>query len=70
VAGTILYWASTVIVAAMSLFAGYVYLSGSAQATAGLTFAWVAAVVAYYVAGDGPTAFAPLFCWLCSSFPA
>jgi len=54
----------------MSLFAGYVYLSGSAQATAGLTFAWVAAVVAYYVAGDGPTAFAPLFCWLCSSFPA
>jgi hypothetical protein len=29
-------------------------------AYAGFTFAWIAAVVAHYLAGDGPTAFAPL----------
>ena len=29
-------------------------------AYAGFTFAWIAAVVAHYLAGDGPTALAPL----------
>jgi hypothetical protein len=99
-ARTIAYWASTGIVAALTLFAGYAYLSGSPQAVegfahvgypqqlrvllglakllgaialvvpgwpklkewayAGFTFAWIAAAVAHYLAGDGPTALAPL----------
>ncbi len=96
----IAYWVSTGIVAALTLFAGYAYLSGSPQAVegfthvgypqqlrvllgiakllgaitllipgwpklkewayAGFTFAWIAAVVAHYLAGDGPVALAPL----------
>jgi hypothetical protein len=97
---TIAYWTSTGIVAALTLFAGYAYLSGSQQAVegfshvgypqqlrvllgaakllgaitliipgwpklkewayAGFSFAWIAAVVAHYLAKDGPVAFAPL----------
>ena len=99
-ARTIAYWVSTGLVAALTLFAGYSYLSGSQQAVdgfahvgypqqlrvllgiakllgaialvipgwpklkewayAGFTFAWIAAVVAHYLAKDGPVAFAPL----------
>jgi len=99
-ARTITYWVTTGLVALLSLFAGYVYVSGSPQAAqgfahvgypqqlrvllgiakllgaltllapgfprlkewayAGFTFAWIAAVVAHYLAKDGPTAFAPL----------
>jgi uncharacterized membrane protein YphA (DoxX/SURF4 family) len=29
-------------------------------AYAGFTFAWICAIIAHYLAGDGPTAFAPL----------
>lgn len=96
----IIYWVSTGLVAAMSLFAGYAYLSGSQQAVegfahvgypqqlrvllgiakllgaitllvpgwpklkewayAGFTFAWIAATVAHYLAGDGARALLPL----------
>jgi hypothetical protein len=96
----IAYWISTGIIAAMSLFAGYAYLSGGPQAVqgfahvgyppqlriilgiakplgaivllvpgvaklkewayAGFTFAWLCAIPAHYLAGDGPTALAPL----------
>ena len=96
----IAYWVSTGLIAAMSLFAGYAYVSGSPQAVqgfahvgypaqlrvllgiakvlgaitllvpgvarlkewayAGFTFAWIAAIVAHYLAGDGPRALAPL----------
>jgi uncharacterized membrane protein YphA (DoxX/SURF4 family) len=96
----ITYWIATGLVAALSLFAGYAYVSGSPQAVegfahvgypqqlrvllgiakllgaitllapglpklkewtyAGFTFAWIAAVVAHYLAKDGPRAFAPL----------
>lgn len=99
-ARNITYWVTTGLVVLMSLFAGYVYVSGSPQAVqgfahvgypqqlrvllgiakllgaitllvpglpklkewayAGFTFAWIAAVVAHYLAKDGPTAFAPL----------
>jgi len=99
-ARTITYWVTTGLVALLSLFAGYAYVSGSPQAVqgfahvgypqqlrvllgiakllgaltllapgfprlkewayAGFTFAWIAAVVAHYLAKDGPTAFAPL----------
>ena len=95
----IIYWLSTGLVAALSVFAGFTYLSGSPQAVqgfahvgypqqlriilgiakllgaitlvvpglvklkewayAGFTFAWIAAVVAHYLAKDGPVAFAP-----------
>jgi uncharacterized membrane protein YphA (DoxX/SURF4 family) len=94
------YWVSTVLVAVLSVFAGFAYLSGSPQAVqgfahvgypqqlriilgmakllgaitlvlpglaklkewayAGFTFAWISAIVAHYLAKDGPTAFAPL----------
>ena len=94
------YWVSTVLVAALSVFAGFAYLSGSPQAVqgfahvgypqqlriilgiakllgaitlvvpglaklkewayAGFTFAWSSAIVAHYLAKDGPKAFAPL----------
>jgi len=39
-------------------------------AYAGFTFAWIAAVVAHYLANDGPTAFAPaiLLALLCVSY--
>ena len=97
---TITYWVTTGLVALMSVFAGYSYVSGSPQAVqgfahvgypqqlrvllgiakllgaitllvpgllklkewayAGFTFAWIAAVVAHYLAKDGPRAFAPL----------
>src|SRR3981081_4896579 len=90
----IIYWVSTGLVAALSLFAGFAYLSGSPQAVtrfahvgypqqlriilgiakplgaiallvpgfprlkewayAGFTFAWICAIVAHYLAGDGP----------------
>lgn len=96
----ITYWVTTGLVAALSLFAGYSYVSGSPQAVqgfahvgypaqlrvllgiakilgaiallipgfvklkewayAGFTFAWIAAIVAHYLAGDGPRALAPL----------
>ena len=96
----ITYWVCTGLIAALSLFAGYSYVSGSPQAVqgfahvgypaqlrvllgiakvlgaitllvpgiptlkewayAGFTFAWIAAIVAHYKAGDGPTALAPL----------
>src|SRR5216683_3258490 len=94
------YWVSTVLVAALSVCAGFAYLSGSPQAVqgfahvgypqqlriilgmakllgaitlvvpglaklkewayAGFTFAWSSAIVAHYLAKDGPKAFAPL----------
>jgi hypothetical protein len=96
----ITYWVSTGLVAVLSLFAGFVYLSGSPQAVegfahvgypqqlriilgmakplgaiillvpglakvkewayAGFTFAWISAIVAHYLAKEGPIAFAPL----------
>ena len=96
----VIYWVSTVLVAALSVFAGFAYLSGSPQAVqgfahlgypqqlriilgmakllgaitlvvpglaklkewayAGFTFAWISAIVAHYLAKDGPKAFAPL----------
>ena len=94
------YWASTGVVAALSLFAAFAYLSGGQQAVdgfahvgypqqlrvllgiakllgaiallvpglpklkewayAGFTFAWIAAMVAHYLAKDGPKVFMPL----------
>jgi uncharacterized membrane protein YphA (DoxX/SURF4 family) len=94
------YWVSTGLLAALSPFAAFSYLSGSPQAVqgfvhvgypqqlriilgiakllgaitlvvpglpklkewayAGFTFAWVSAVVAHYLAKDGPVAFMPL----------
>lgn len=94
------YWVTTGLVAALSIFAGFTYVSGNPQAVqgfapvgypaqlrvllgiakllgaitlvvhglprlkewayAGFTFAWIAAVVAHYLAHDGPVAFAPL----------
>ena len=99
-ARNITYWVSTGMLAALSLFAAFSYLSGSPQAVqgfahvgypqqlriilgiakllgaitlvvpglpklkewayAGFTFAWVSAVVAHYLAKDGPKAFMPL----------
>jgi uncharacterized membrane protein YphA (DoxX/SURF4 family) len=99
-ARSITYWVATGLVALISLFAGFSYVSGNPQAVqgfahvgypqqlrvllgiakllgaitlivpglpklkewayAGFTFAWIAAVVAHYLAKDGPTAFAPL----------
>jgi uncharacterized membrane protein YphA (DoxX/SURF4 family) len=96
----ITYWLTTALVAAMSAFAGYVYLSGGPQAVegfahvgypqqlriilgiakllgaialvvpgmarvkewayAGFAFTWISAVVAHYLANDGPRAFTPL----------
>jgi hypothetical protein len=96
----IVYWVTTILVAALSVFAGYAYLSGSPQAVqgfahvaypqqlriilgiakplgaivlivpglpklkewayAGFTFAWISAVVAHYLAGDGTKALSPL----------
>src|SRR5664279_2891848 len=96
----IAYWASTGLVAAMSLFAAFAYLSGGQQAVegfahvgypqqlrillgiakflgaitlvvpglpklkewayAGFTFAWIAAMIAHYLAKDGAEALAPL----------
>jgi len=97
---TVAYWVTTGLLAALSAFAGFTYVSGSPQAVqgfahvgyppqlriilgiakllgaitlvvpglprlkewayAGFTFAWIAAVVAHYLAHDGATAFAPL----------
>ncbi|HSL21792.1 MAG TPA: DoxX family protein [Vicinamibacterales bacterium] len=94
------YWTTTGLLAALSAFACFAYLSGSTQAVegfahvgypqqlrvmlgiakllgaialvvpgfptikewayAGFTFAWIAAFVAHYLAGDGPEAFMPL----------
>jgi uncharacterized membrane protein YphA (DoxX/SURF4 family) len=94
------YWVTTGLIAAMSAFAAFAYLSGSPQAVtgfahvgypqqlriilgiakplgaivllvpgfpklkewayAGFTFAWIAAFIAHYLAGDGPRAFTPL----------
>jgi DNA-binding transcriptional LysR family regulator len=94
------YWASTVLIAAMSGFAAFSYLTGAPEAVAGFThvgypqqlrvilgiaklsgaialivpgfptlkewayagftFAWIAATVAHYLAGDGPLAALPL----------
>jgi hypothetical protein len=100
----IAYWVSTGLVAALSVFAGFAYLSGGPQAVqgfahvgypqqlriilgiakllgaiilvvpglaklkewayAGFTFAWISAIVAHYLANDGPKAFAPLILML------
>ena len=94
------YWIATGLIAVMSLFAGFVYLSGSPQAVegfahvgypqqlrvllgiakvlgvlallaprlpklkewayAGFTFAWIAALVAHHLAGDGLKGLTPL----------
>ena len=94
------YWVSTGVLAGLSLFAAFSYLSGNTQAVqgfahvgypqqlrvilgiakflgaitlvvpglpklkewayAGFTFAWISAVVAHYLAKDGPKAFMPL----------
>ncbi len=99
-ARTITYWVTTILIAAMSAFAGFSYLTASPQAVegfahvgypqqlrvilgiakllgaialvvpglpkvkewayAGFTFAWISAVIAHYLAKDGPRAFAPL----------
>src|SRR6185312_7176861 len=96
----IIYWASTGLLAALSVFAAFSYLTASPQAVqgfahvgypqqlriilgiakllgaitlvipalptlkewayAGFTFAWIAACVAHYTAGDGATAAFPL----------
>src|SRR2546428_6415852 len=96
----ITYWVTTGLLAALSVFAAFTYLSGSPQAVegfahvgypqqlrvilgiakllgaialvvpglpkvkewayAGFTFAWISAVIAHYLAKDGPRAFAPL----------
>src|SRR5690242_5704332 len=96
----VIYWVSTGLLAALSVFAAFTYLSGRPQAVegfahvgypqqlriilgiakllgaitlvapglpklkewayAGFTFAWTSAVVAHYLAKDGPTAFVPL----------
>ena len=101
IASKVIYWPTTGLIAALSLFAAFVYLSGSPQAVqgfrhvgypqqlrvilgiakllgavtlvlpgvtkikewayAGFTFAWIAAIVAHYLANDGPRAFLPLF---------
>lgn len=98
-ARTVLYWASTGLIAAAALMSGVLYLSGSSQAVdgfahvgypqqlrillgiakplgaiallvpgwprlkewayAGFTFAWIAAPVAHYLAGDGAKALSP-----------
>jgi hypothetical protein len=97
---TILYWGSTGIIAALSLFAGFSYLSGGSQAAegfaragypqqlrvllgiakplgaialvipgflrlkewayAGFTFAWIAASIAHYLAGQRGAAVVPV----------
>ena len=94
------YWVSTGLLAALSAFAAFVYLSGSQEAVTGFThvgypqqlrvmlgiaklaggialvapgfpklkewayagfmYTWIAAFVAHYLAGDGPTSFTPL----------
>ncbi len=94
------YWVSTGLLAALSVFAAFTYLSGSPQAVqgfahvgypqqlrimlgiakllgaitlvvpglpklkewayAGFTFAWISAVIAHYLAKDGPKGFMPL----------
>jgi uncharacterized membrane protein YphA (DoxX/SURF4 family) len=96
----LIYWVTTSLLVALSLFAALTYLSGSPQAVqgfahvgypqqlriilgiakllgaitlvvpslprlkewayAGFTFAWISAVVAHYLAKDGPKAFTPL----------
>ena len=96
----VIYWASTVLVAGLSVLAAFSYLTPAPQAVAGFThvgypqqlriilgiakplgaivllvpgfpkvkewayagftFAWIAAFVAHYLAGDGPMSFAPL----------
>jgi uncharacterized membrane protein YphA (DoxX/SURF4 family) len=99
-ASKVIYWVTTGLVAALSIFAGFSYVSGNPQAVqgfahvgypaqlrvllgiakllgattlvvpglarlkewayAGFTFAWIAAVVAHYLAHDGPTVFMPV----------
>lgn len=94
------YWGTTGLLAAMSAFAAFAYLTGSPEAVqgfskvgypqqlrvllgvaklaggivliipgvpvlkewayAGFTFAWIAAAVAHYLAGDGPVSAFPL----------
>jgi hypothetical protein len=96
----VIYWATTGLLAALSLFAAFAYLTGSPEAVkgfadvgypqqlrvmlgiakpagaivlvvpglarlkewayAGFGFAWIAAFVAHYLAGDGPIALFPL----------
>ena len=96
----VIYWATTVLLAGMSAFAGFAYLTASPEAVAGFThlgypqdlrvmlglaklagaialvapgvpqlkewayagftFAWIAAFVSHYRAGDGPQSFVPL----------
>lgn len=94
------YWATTVLLAAMSVFGAFTYLTGAPEAVqgfshvgypqqlrvllgiaklsgaiallvpgfpmlkewayAGFAFAWIAACVAHYLAGDGAASFIPL----------
>jgi hypothetical protein len=96
----VIYWVITSLLAAMGVFAGITYLSGSQQAVqgfahvgypqqlrvllgiakplggivlivpglvtlkewayAGFTFAWIAAIVAHYLAGDGAVVVTPV----------
>jgi hypothetical protein len=99
-ARTLAYWITTGLIALLSVFAAFSYLSGAPKAVegfahvgypqqlrvilgiakllaaialvipglavikewayAGFTFAWICAFFAHYLAGDGPTAFAPV----------
>jgi len=99
-ARTITYWVTTGLIAALSLFAAFSYLTASPQAVegftkvgypqqlrvilgiakllgaiallvpgfpklkewayAGFTFAWISAVIAHYLAKEGPKAVAPV----------
>lgn len=99
-ARTVIYWVTTGLIAALSAFAGFSYLSGNPQAVqgfahvgypqqlriilgiakplgaiallvpglprlkewayAGFTFAWISAMIAHYLAKEGPKAFMPL----------
>ena len=96
----VIYWASTVLLAGLSAFGAFIYLTATPEAVAGFThvgypqqlrvilgiaklagaialvvpgfpklkewayagftFAWIAAFVAHYLAGDGPTSVMPL----------
>ncbi len=96
----VMYWATTVLLAAMGAFGGFTYLTGAPEAVtgfahvgypqqlrvilgiaklagalallvpglpivkewayAGFTFAWIAATVAHYLAGDGAASLSPV----------
>ncbi len=68
----IIYWVTTVLLAAMSLLGGYAYLSGSPQVVQAFTHVGypqqlrvilgiaICAFFAHYLAKDGPVAYEPL----------